>query len=882
MPNYNSYGGSSVRRRTPIGMNINAFADAVVRLDSKYQDMAKQQSAIDMAIAQLPVNAAEDAWRMGVADEIRNQINSVDNPNDRYLTSIKAAGQLMSRPDVVGRIRAEAEYQNFVKQTQARSDIDQRTKNWAIETNPYSYSDTRDGSGRIVGGSQWKPTNTPVANVNLSDIATKALSWVKPNANTNSKTTFIDANNNPTDDITKAAAIGYITETGVVSLGEDKLKQAIDAALSTTPGAMSSINQDYNIALWEYNKLSEEEKKNFIGNNVVDSNGNIKSREDYLGSLFNNFTKAASYSQKTNTIKYNTNFSNYLAAKASASSSGSSIIGYANGINDTSIGPSIQYDLTDVYGSARTNINSAISRAENAYNLLTKNKDWERYKRVGDYDNMIKLLENTIDSLEVKGRNQEQITALEGVIVGIKNNKQLVSKITEGLNNKDKELVDFGLSYNTESPFYENNSIVREINVKLRNAFSAKGQVPKQYQVRFNDGEELDEVLNDLGIKNEGDLQSKGFTRGVEGNRPTLTIDANNPLLYKFLNSTQNHYDGLFHMPGKGTEIRSLGENGNILKSVDRALGRRGFMSNLSNALDSVIHGDNSPAVALYHMNSIIDVTMPRAMSKINSSVGKLNTVNQGTIMEDPVIARYREQAGDDIESQSKLKAAIDLRNKTVANELTNMDFTQKKIFGYNEDTNTLTNISNIDRKELGNRIAAYLTKDGMASWVYYSDGNLHGYLITLNPTIEKGEIKGQKEQYVIPSAISNEAIDAFNNDSKFRAKQEYTQRRSTGSSYTTKFGKTYDIISNDGGYINGQRISQEEVESDIEIDKIIDSASDLYKSRLRKYGSEVAIAKLQEDANIIAAYQGITPKGENDINYATYIQYLINLIKTS
>ena len=154
MPQYNSFGMSPIRRRTPIGLNVEAFADVVGKLDAKYQQMAQQQSAIDMALAQLPVNAAEDEWKYNLGNEIRNQIESVENPNDRYLTSIRAAGQLMSRPDVVGRIRAQAEYDNFVKQTQARKDLTEDDKAWALANNPYNYADVRDDKGNIIASVQ--------------------------------------------------------------------------------------------------------------------------------------------------------------------------------------------------------------------------------------------------------------------------------------------------------------------------------------------------------------------------------------------------------------------------------------------------------------------------------------------------------------------------------------------------------------------------------------------------------------------------------------------------------------------------------------------------------------------------------------------------------
>ena len=180
MPEYNSYSVSPVRRRNPMGMNVTAFEDAVSKLDAKYQQTAQQQSAIDMALAQLPVNAAEDEWRYNLGNDIRNQIEAVENPNDKYLISVKAAGQLLSRPDVIGRIRAQADYDNFVKQTQARNDIDQRTKNWALENNQYTYQDVKDKYGNIIGGTEWKPNITPVSQVDLSKLGSLALQWAKP------------------------------------------------------------------------------------------------------------------------------------------------------------------------------------------------------------------------------------------------------------------------------------------------------------------------------------------------------------------------------------------------------------------------------------------------------------------------------------------------------------------------------------------------------------------------------------------------------------------------------------------------------------------------------------------------------------------------------
>lgn len=53
-------------------------------------------------------------------------------------------------------------------------------------------------------------------------------------------------------------------------VSEKDLNDALKSAIDTTPGARASLQQDYDVALWKYNKMTTEEKKKNIDSDITE------------------------------------------------------------------------------------------------------------------------------------------------------------------------------------------------------------------------------------------------------------------------------------------------------------------------------------------------------------------------------------------------------------------------------------------------------------------------------------------------------------------------------------------------------------------------------------------------------------------------------------
>lgn len=783
--NYNSFGMSPIRRRNPIGMNINAFADAVTRLDSKYQDMAKQQSAIDIALGQLPVNAAEDEWRMQLGDEIRQQINSVDNPNDRYLTAIKAAGNIMARPDVIGRIRAQADYKNFVEQTQKRNDIDQRTKNWAIATNPYSYQDTRDASGRIVGGSEWKPTNTPVANVNLASLGSLAIQWAKPDEYKGSNATFTDAYGNFTNDISKAADMVYQTESGWKKVGKDKLMKAINAAIDMTPGARASIEQDYKVAQWDYNKLTPEERANIGETEITDSNGRLLTKQEFLAKKLNPWADAASYENKETTIKYGSGLQTAFALRQQGLGGGAGN-GSSNIFSPTGEGYAVTYDRSDEINQASGILEDSVSSIANVAPGLANTPQWKRAVESKNYEAIERLVKNSVMR---DGKNYynalkpEAQRIIDRALTNIYSNKDFVQNVHKTMDNDTRNAFDFKCAVDAGQKSPNNNTYVREINTLLNNMTG--GKAAQQYQIRFNSNEDVDLWLQNLGMT-RGTAKNNGFDFGSEDDRPIVTYNAGSNFNIKSIVALAQNRDDVFHNPFKETELRALDSNGNIIGTSGRSSG---------------VNIGYKPVVL--KINDLYQRAVS-AVSRYNSGRnGVLMTTNQSVLAELPVVAEARARGDKPSDISAIKKDAYDTLKQKFDG-----DWAQMTVYGINDDTRTLTNLHNEDRGGIMHDVKAHLQTD-KADIQLMQSGPLIGYAVTVHGKLDKdGVIKddGQDKTYFITTGVTDPLLEEFKNDPSTRANINYTRRIGVGGAYRTKLGVNISNIDNDTCYINGKR----------------------------------------------------------------------------
>lgn len=796
MPQYNSFGMSPIRRRNPIGLNIGAFADVVGKLDAKYQQMAQQQSAIDMALAQLPVNAAEDEWKYNLGNELRNQIESVENPNDRYLTSIRAAGQLMSRPDVVGRIRAQAEYDNFVKQTQARKDLTEDDKAWALANNPYNYTDVRDDKGNIIGGSEWKPTKSPTGIIDYNAILSNARQLVFKETGSSSNIIFHDAEGNQTNDPTKIRGIMYTKDGQWQGIDENKLKNIIESAIDNTPGARARLDQDWEVANWKYNQMTPEEQENNKPSELFASNGKKYSKQEWYNNKFDRAIDSMSGMNYSSSIKYDDNYFNYMnAVRATNSKNG---IGLNNGgYNDnliTSLGAPAIIETEDTVNKAFGKVSSGIQELENVIPELKNNSLWKNAKKNNNYNQLANIIEG---STQIPRKHKDNMQFINSVLRDLRENADIVESL--GIEWKDKiDSLSFNGAFTTGGELPEN-AITKKY-MQDYNAFGGSDAVSLQYS--FKDYNELSDFATKAGIN----LQDNSIVNiGNDNGLPTITIRKSNPINYRALKlysdlgyQGRSTSEGFFDTLADYIPIPFIGD--------PKRTGVKGVTAN------GTIRQNGGAAGVLNRMSSLVNEAQKEANNVIGDKAsGKAIITTKN--MQLPGVAAALSEENDDKRAQ-KINIAVD----NVVNAINGMHGSQYEIQMIDPKTNTLTSSNIKDKTQVLEDIKSYIesnrsnAKDFLGLKI--EDGKI-GYRIQINKNYNK-----TKNAYVDGDIEPNEIVifgpddpllNRMQNDNIFQAQTKYERLDRINNSKSITFDNNVIKFTNKGTTINEKPASKEE-----------------------------------------------------------------------
>lgn len=823
MPEYNSYNMSPIRRRNPIGMNINAFADAISKLDTKYQQTAQQQSAIDMALAQLPVNAAEDEWRYNLGNDIRNRIDAVENPNDKYLMSVKAAGELLSRPDVIGRIRAQAEYDNFVKQTQARTDIGEDVKDWAIKNNPYTYTDKTDSRGNIIGGSTWAPNRTPVRTVGLNELINQAKAWI--NADVGGGVTdisVIDENGNPTNDITKGYfGLNYKKNGQWEKLSSEKVQQAINAAIESTPGAKESLQQDYDVAKWKYDNMTPEEKQNLVGSDITDDRGFLLTPQEYVVKKVTPAIAAMQYSKQYSDIEVGDGMTNYYNAMAKAAKSA----GYANalGLNMVpaqTLSTPVTIDVSKHMGESYGSLNTSLADLAQLFPEISTSDEWKRCVVEGNYDELSNLINRNLGNKSDSVK--EQVDILLGNVI---DNGQLVNDYLNTFTGDEKDAAKFALAIQTGSELPTNNKYTTEY-VNSANELM-EGADYAAFVVQNDD--QLQNILNSLQCKNIEELKSKyGLSTTTYDGRTGIVFKNNSRGLPALAEAIANNSDEVWSL--SDSHLVLYNADGSVKK--DKSNQRLGFntpgkwVSNIASTLwfpfvqgGRALTGFNGATAyfnRLAQTRHLLDWynthTAANAISmqeELFSRSGKvtdtrtLNTLGTKSIQLSDLTKAHDDGQIDDADYNARYKKIED----NTDNQVLMHDYTQGELYAV-EGGGSMVLIDNAEeRKEIGDRIAAI-----EPSKLRYQAGDNDYQVGTIISVPAKYDKDGDKQREAInvfvPNLLDSESDLAYKMNTSFRARKRVADAALYGG--TIRMDNDYPItgITQAGAVYNGRPIS--------------------------------------------------------------------------
>lgn len=319
--------GGYVPQRVPVRSNLEALSQALNKIDERSDKAIQQKSAITNAIGQLKLNAAEDKWKYDYAKRIEQKINDAAQYGDysRALdVATELAGSATSSPEVIGRIRANENYEKKKGEVESLANsgvISGLTKERWLAQNKYAYEDVRDENGNIVGGTDWKAGWDPVKKVDMSRLVTLAGQLAAPVKRATSSTSQhsvsdeqgVGNGGTSTPEGLRSVKTGYSTSSGSSFQRETLTKQKIDEVynklFALDGDNMNALIQQYDDVRWKVDQLKDElstttdpEKRkslqdniNAFSDDIYDSNGQPLKVKEYMLSKIGIITKDMAY-----------------------------------------------------------------------------------------------------------------------------------------------------------------------------------------------------------------------------------------------------------------------------------------------------------------------------------------------------------------------------------------------------------------------------------------------------------------------------------------------------------------------------------------------------------------------------------------------------------
>lgn len=310
-------------------VDLNTLGQTFSTLEQGHKEAVKAASDLEVTMANLDMNEAEDGFKQQLINEIKTTVDDNTIYGNSYGALddlIMQAGNVASDGRVIGRLRSQAAKKEYDKKVDSMN-IPDGMKQMYKEQNAYHYEDggIDERTGRYIPGETWKPITNPVTNVPETEIQKYALQIAAKDAGGGEGVYFLDATGRPTTDPSQSEDGTMYKKVGTKyeRLTEDKIRDAYRVAIASIPGAEDSLRQDYDYAEWQRDKLakSNEEK----GENpapyvpgLTDKNGNVYKYEQWLDNKINGFADVSAYNHVYSSVDYGTALQNRRTREATA------------------------------------------------------------------------------------------------------------------------------------------------------------------------------------------------------------------------------------------------------------------------------------------------------------------------------------------------------------------------------------------------------------------------------------------------------------------------------------------------------------------------------------------------------------------------------------
>lgn len=742
-------------------IDLDKLGQAYDTLEQGHLKAIDTASAVEAELAKLDLNEAEDEWRQQQVNKIRSAVTNNSTYGNAYGALddvIRENGSIMSNPGMIGRLRAQQDYKKYIDNLEKRTDIPEDYKAYFKEQNTYNYKDITDNKGNIIGGSKWNPAVQEVSTVPMSQLLDKALQWAAKESGGGSQTRWLDSQGKVTNDITKSVT-GEIYSSATNKwerLSKDKLAAAVAAVIENTPGAKASLDQDYKIAKWKYDKSG--------GNNpdITNKDGILLTPEEYLNKRIDPFYKAATYYNQTSSTTYGEAWKAQLALarqQAAAGSGGASNrIGYSD-ILTTTTNP-IRID-NFVPSTAQAEIST---NKQNIADLLKASNPNLDFNLDGKSSNDIKQLikDNIKDPME-------QYRALGNLEI-IDDAQDYLNGLKEGQEPDTAEAFDAYNAIISMSDLPKDNKYAKQYSKAVNNIFGSS-QAIRQY---FTSDDSFDGFIASIGGENKA--KSLGITFGTKNGKKYAELSRDyNRSLYSFAKASRegisqntNIFGALWNdLKGTvnsywGNNVVQVGTNGDEIPVTGRDV-QDNMLVGSAKSQNRIVFGD------------LIDFVDNRLKSKNDDLLkgGKLQVGQQVVTEPTPNAAElvFQLQTGaiKSSEFTNQYKVAKDQAMKAIRN----IDLTQTGALRVG-DNNMFELIDSEDRKELTAIIRS--AKENELDIVAVQDfktGEWSPQITILGTYDNEGKLKREPITLYAPGGFDSAIVESWNNDTTFKAKKD-------------------------------------------------------------------------------------------------------------
>lgn len=728
-------------------VDLEKIGKAYDTLEQGHQATIAQASAVKQELAKLDLNEAEDEWRQQQINKIESTITDNSQYGNAYSAFddvIAEAGNIMSNPGMLGRLRAQQDYKTYLSELD-KANIPDEYKEYYREVNQYNYADKYDNKGNVIGGTKWKPIDREVATIPMNAILNQALQWAAKESGAGNQVRWLDKDGKVTTDITKSVT-GEIYSNSTNTwqrLSKEKLSEAVTAVIENTPGAKASLEQDYKIAKWKYNK-------NGYNPDIVDKNGVVLTPEEYLNKRIDPFYNAATYYNQTNSTEYGNAWKAQLElTRKQATAVGTNNMSYNKNLDSMITTSNVIVTNNDFPIEAQGTITSSKQELANLIKATNPNINFNLDGKTRD-----ELLEYVN---QIAPESQAQAIGLINTIV---DNEEYLNQLKEEMTSEDASKFD---AYNTiisMGDLKDDNYGIKQKYSNIVNTIFEDAKAIRQY---FADDDSINEFINQIGGVDK--LNSLGIKQGIgKDGKKYFELGRNNiKSLYSFAQAAKNTYNNTHNLLGQiWSSIKNkinpyagdnvvlvnnnneekmpttfvLADNKNESNNVFSSI--TDFVNNLKTTSDKVLNG-----------------------GELISSVEYIPAGN-------PRIVELQMQFQSGELKPSDYKALVEIEEDNIKNSLKGIDFSQKRIYKVDENNRYTEVVDSKERKELNGRVINAKNVDITVGTTLSDGTNTPSPIITIAADKDNDE-----ERFIVIGGFESETVNAWKNDTNFIANND-------------------------------------------------------------------------------------------------------------